>query len=130
MTNPVIGRDEPLALGSPATLIYFDGTHIETRATIAPLPQSEGQLAGEFSASGFNAWVPEPAAYKNIEFLEASDRGVLRRWRVLDRELVGGPLSGSVPWSTVRLQLINEDDGTGVGNADYDPADYSSADFN
>ena len=61
MTNPVIEATGDFALGSPATLIYFNGSTVTTRATIATLPQSAGQLEGSFSPSGVNAWAPTPA---------------------------------------------------------------------
>ena len=73
---------------------------------------------------GVNAWTPTPADPDQVEFIEMADGAETLRWRVLDREVVGGPRGGSVPWSTTRFQLIQEGAAAAAGFDDYDHADF------
>ena len=84
MSNAVLEETGPLSPSRPITLVHYGGARTVTRGTFAKLAQSEGQLQGTFSESGYNAWVPSPANAREVEFVEVGDT----TYRALDEERI------------------------------------------
>ena len=80
--------------------LFGGGTH-EARGRVARLPQSAGQVTGAFSKSGWQAWIPTPPRYEEIEAV-TMENGETRR--VIHQEIIGGADSPSGR-STLRLSL-------------------------
>ena len=89
----VFGESGPLSASRVITVLHHDGTQTPTRGTVVRLPQSEGELDGDFSPSGANAWIPTPINTNRAEFLDETnpETSVTTRWRVLDTENEDGP---------------------------------------
>lgn len=90
-------------LRKPVTLELHNGVRVHgLRGSFARLPQTAGQLRGEFSKSGPNIWItPWESSVdpKNVAFAERESQ----RFRVLDREVTGQLTR------TLRLQLVQQE---------------------
>ena len=96
MSNPVIAERGPLAGGVDVCLVAYGGGLTFTRGTFSRLDQAEGELAGAFSKSGLQCWVPFPVGAAEIEFVVIDNR----HYRALDQERIVGA------FDTLRIQLI------------------------
>ena len=102
--NPVLAATDPLSPGETIVLVRFGGQEEQTRGTFARLKQTETQLRGALSESGFNAWIETPRMPEDVEsVIVGNQAGIMPagQYRVLDREVVAGSY-----WSTTRLQLV------------------------
>ena len=122
----VFGEVGPLSASRVITVLHYDGTQTPTRGTVARLEQTEGELDGEFSPSGANAWIPTPANIDRAEYLEETNpkTDVTTRWRVLDTENLDGPF-----FVVTRYQLVQPLVVAAAGLVDWRPEDFSTADW-
>ena len=131
MSNLVLAETGPLSPSHPTmTLVHYGGARTVTRGTFAKLPQSEGELRGAFSESGYNVWVPTPSNITEVEFVIVN--GVT--WRALDEERILSAFTDPMlQYDTTRYQLVETTDvilPPVVLAGDFSPADFSAADFN
>lgn len=69
MPNEILEEVGPLSPSQPLTLVHFGGARTSTRGLFRRLSQSESQLAGAFSESAFNVYVPTPADDTEVQYV-------------------------------------------------------------
>ena len=98
--NPILTESGPLSRAGPVVLELFNDGLLHARGVFSDLGEAEADVESVFSKSGPSIWIPLPDGVPSTRIAFATVAG--RKWRVLDREVLGHARFGY----TVRLQLV------------------------
>ena len=128
MTHPVL-TDADLSVA--IVLGHEDGTETETRGMVGWQPEADALDTQSGMGSGWNATVPTPESASRVETLNVErTAGIVHDiFQVLYAERTAGALYSLLPsFDSTRYQIVHLESAA-PAMVDFDPADFSSADF-